>query len=288
MILTVLFSIGETVVRSTPNPYKIKREAIRRYGKETETVILGDSHPFFGIIADSLPRTLNLAMSSQTLEYDYLVLKRHVDSLPHLKRILLGLDVRNLHDTPFKRGKSPEETYYRIYLGIDKYPEWAPENMELFQFTSYKRKFRHALAGGPFPLATEKGFALWDAAPRPDSLAFERLAPGRNASLNTKTAKDAETNIRDLDSILALCRKRGIEVVALAVPVTPAYTRNLAPGLQPHTDSVVRSRNIPYHDFSRDSRFHTDDFFDSDHLNDAGALKFTRILRDSIYQNSIY
>jgi len=36
--------------------------------------------------------------------------------------------------------------------------------------------------------------------------------------------------------------------------------------------------SIEYHDYSRDSRFTDDDFFDDTHLNTDGAAHFTRIL----------
>ena len=36
---------------------------------------------------------------------------------------------------------------------------------------------------------------------------------------------------------------------------------------------------IEYHDYSGDTRFDDDDFFDVDHLNSTGAAKFSKIIR---------
>ena len=40
--------------------------------------------------------------------------------------------------------------------------------------------------------------------------------------------------------------------------------------------------DIPYFDYLRDQRFCANDFYDSNHLSDIGAIKFTKILNDDI------
>jgi hypothetical protein len=46
------------------------------------------------------------------------------------------------------------------------------------------------------------------------------------------------------------------------------------------TDSCCQSFGAVAADFSADSRFTDDDFFDSDHLADGGARKFSAIFSD--------
>ncbi len=41
---------------------------------------------------------------------------------------------------------------------------------------------------------------------------------------------------------------------------------------------------IPYYDYMKDPRFEADDFYDSNHLTDKGAIKFTKILNKDICQ----
>ena len=77
-IVIATLVVGEITVRHIPNPYSTKDHYIREHGKDIETLILGSSHTFFGIVADSVGcETMNLANISQNYEYDWRVLKRY-------------------------------------------------------------------------------------------------------------------------------------------------------------------------------------------------------------------
>ena len=43
---------------------------------------------------------------------------------------------------------------------------------------------------------------------------------------------------------------------------------------------------VPYFDYLKDPRFVADDFYDSNHLSDIGAEKFTKILNEDIKNNA--
>jgi len=48
------------------------------------------------------------------------------------------------------------------------------------------------------------------------------------------------------------------------------------------THKFVQENNLPYFDYLKDPRFKADDFYDSNHLSDVGAIKFTKILDKDI------
>lgn len=47
-------------------------------------------------------------------------------------------------------------------------------------------------------------------------------------------------------------------------------------------DSMRQRYNLTYKDYLKDTRFTAEDFWDSDHLSDIGAEKFTRLLQTDI------
>ena len=48
------------------------------------------------------------------------------------------------------------------------------------------------------------------------------------------------------------------------------------------THKFQQEYNLPYFDYLKDTRFVADDFYDSDHLSDVGAIKFTKFLDKDI------
>ena len=113
LLTAVMLAAGEYAVRRIPNPYSVKREAISRFGKDTETVVLGSSHTYYGVVADSLDRTLNLANVSQTFEYDYRILNRYIDSLPRLKRVIIPISFFSFFD-PLSTGLMNDTSRHTI------------------------------------------------------------------------------------------------------------------------------------------------------------------------------
>lgn len=139
-IILALLCIGEVSVRSIPNPYSTKKKAIRDLGKTTETIVLGSSHSYYGIITDSLENALNLACVSQIYEYDYRILGKYINEFPNLKNAIIVVSYFSFFEPPFERGYWESEIYYKIYLDIDKYPDYSYRNFELSHFDGKPRR----------------------------------------------------------------------------------------------------------------------------------------------------
>ena len=48
-------------------------------------------------------------------------------------------------------------------------------------------------------------------------------------------------------------------------------------------EEMKQKYGLPYYDYLKDARFEADDFWNSDHLSDKGAVKFTKILQQELF-----
>jgi hypothetical protein len=82
---------------------------------------------------------------------------------------------------------------------------------------------------------------------------------------------------RYVSEMIALCHARNLEIVIVIPPLRSDYMRELPPGFRLQPPKGARIINY------MDSNFFGDqDFIDSDHLNEAGAKKLTRLLHEAI------
>ncbi len=298
LIQTLLFGLfivaslaaGELIVRSMENPYKIKQRYFCENPTGTRTVILGNSHSYFGIIPDMLPeKAVNLANVSQTLRYDRILLEHYADNLDSLRTVILPLSYTSLYDVDLE---DTDEWWlainYRIYMGIDRHPAFSKYGSELSHIAVYNSK-----------LATFFGLAE-------SNLSCDSLGHGTSYSLDRKYEGWEETgpefarrhtaglhpemearNIAEIDRIADFCRERGARLVLVTLPEFESYRANVDMArldrMRFVADSISTSRGLKYLDFYADPRFGKDDFYDSDHLtSDLGATKFTRILAEEL------
>ena len=96
----VVVGVGlEILAESIPNSYTYKREYIEQHGAQIRTLILGSSNAYDGINPSVLSHAFNLANSSQTLEDDYRLLAKHIDSIDSLQTVIVGLGYHSLGAT---------------------------------------------------------------------------------------------------------------------------------------------------------------------------------------------
>lgn len=89
--LLILAVVMEFVGEAIPNSYTYKREYVEQHSTEIQTLILGSSNAYDGLNPSVLPNAFNLANSSQTLEDDYRLLAKYIDSLDSLQTVIIGL-----------------------------------------------------------------------------------------------------------------------------------------------------------------------------------------------------
>ncbi len=218
----------EFVAESIPNSYTHKRDYIEHHGAQIQTLILGSSNAYDGLNPSVLPNAFNLSNSSQTLEDDYRLLAKYIDSMDSLQTVIVGLGYHLLGATT----EDNRRTYYTIYM--DLYPRWPlskytfevcnPEMLvkkiikyavsrDVTRCDSLGQRVGHTLG------AAQSGAEWWNK----DVLSLvenDKLEIG-NCSL------EIEENTRYLHAIVDLCNAHNVQPVIVLMPVMEEYKRQL-------------------------------------------------------------
>lgn len=286
MLILASLAVGELIVRSVPNPYSVKYDEICRGGKEVTTVILGNSHPFYGLRADMMPgRVLNLANVSQMLDYDNAILQTYMDSLPNLRCVIQHISYTSFYDDRFE--KSPEWwrcINYQLYLRLHRHPLFSRYSLELSHLPVYAQKLKAAFGlASPSLVSDSLGNGLgYDIEARSATWKED----GRGIALRHTREMDTTQFDRNLAILMEMarsCKERGIRLVVYTQPEWPTYTGAIDESRMARTRSALMELEsvgwIEYYDYFTDSRFDEADFFDADHLTRTpGAEKMTGIL----------
>ncbi len=93
-------------------------------------------------------------------------------------------------------------------------------------------------------------------------------------------------NMRELEALLSELRRRGISAAIFTPPVTRFYSQSIEPAKYQYIqESMARLREAfgsPYLNYFDDARFDLTHFADYDHLNSAGAKRFSELLREEV------
>ena len=270
----------EAYVRQLPNTYRYKDEWMWKNGHRVNTIVLGNSHAYYGIIPSVLGDSVfNLSNVSQRLEHDYFLLTRYASACQHLSRVVMVVDNSCLFDPPMEDDEPARVAYYQIYMGYHKHSPLSQYGFEMASMTYFWQKLIWQWRGdGIFCDSLGWGNDYVLANRNPDDFLDKNIREHRFRDWNTTCC-----NRHYLDAIAEWCRKHHIRLTCIQTPVSMAYTRKASAWQLRFVNEVVDSICLRYgaqaYDYSQDARFADADFFDSDHLNDQGAKKFSEILR---------
>jgi hypothetical protein len=146
----------------------------------------------------------------------------------------------------------------------------------------------HYLGGGTPPACSPSGWGLPPSKGAPDMAASGRIEAARHIGYVDQGRKQhLSENVRCLESMLRMCRTRGIRVFLVTLPATHHYSSLLAPSVWNEIrDTVGRivadHPGTAYLDYSDLTEFDDSDYFDADHLDSSGAAKFTARIAKSL------
>ena len=244
VVALLFFGALEWVAESIPNSYIYKRNYMKQHGAQIQTLILGSSNAYDGLNPSVLSHAFNLANSSQTLEDDYRLLARYIDSMDSLQIVIVGLGYHSLGATT----EDNRRTYYTIYM--DLYPRWPISKYSFEVFNTevlVKKIIKYAVSRdvtrcdslgqrvGHTREAAESGAEWWNKGV--DALvANDRLEIG-NCRL------EIEDNLRYLHAIVDLCNTHGVKPVIVQIPVMEEYKRQLPKEQVALMEEVLQSLN---------------------------------------------
>ena len=284
VVALLFFGALEWVAESIPNSYTYKRDYMELYGGEIKTLILGSSNAYDGINPSVLLHAFNLANSSQTLEDDYRLLTKYIDSMDSLRIVIVGLGFHSLAATP----EANRRMYYTIYM--DLYPRWPickysfevcnPEMLvkKIIKYAVSRDVTRCDTLGqriGHTLEAAQSGAEWWNK----DVLSLvenDRLEIGH-------CRLEIEENSRYLYDIVDLCNAHGVQPVIVQMPVMKEYKRRLPEEQVALMKEVLQSLDsssicIDASEWS----IPEDGWYNATHLTREASIPFTRHLLDSI------
>lgn len=276
--LLIVALVIEFVGESIPNSYTYKRDFIEHKCPQIRTLILGSSNAYDGLNPSVLPKTFNLANSSQTLEDDYRLLAKYIDSMDSLQTVIVGLGYHSLGATT----EDNRRTYYTIYM--DLYPRW-PLSKYSFEVCNpemlIKKIIKYAVSRdvtrcdslgqrvGHTKEAAESGAEWWNKGV--DALVI-------NDKLDIINHKfEISNNISYLKAIVDLCNAHNVQPVIVQMPVMGEYKKKLPKEQIALMEDVLHSLDscAIYIDAS-EWEIPEDGWYNATHLTKEESVEFTK------------
>lgn len=290
--VVILLCLFEVFLRIIPNDYKYKKEQLLKDAQNIEVLVLGSSHAHYGINPDYLSfRGFNLSNISQSLDLDYKLLETYGKDMKHLKVVVLPISYSSLFSSLEAGNESWRIKNYVLYYHlITSYS--IKDNCELLNGTltsNLYRLYHYITDRDKLITVSDKGFGLNYSSDVKNNME----ETGKSAALR-HTHYDIKLfnfNSEIIQNIIKWCNERDIKLLFITLPAYYTYKNRLNNDqLEDTVDYMVHiereNENVYYYNFLDDNDFVEDDFFDADHLNELGAMKFTKKV-DSAIKNEI-
>lgn len=280
----------EYLIRQVPNPYKYKYEWMQKNAEDVELLVFGSSHTFYGIRPEFFEgKAFSLANVSQGLKQDLFLLEYWADRYKKLKTVICPISFYSWFSHGLEYGsESYRCRYYKIYMDCDLYPDLSLYNLELSDFRTAKGKIAKLFSSNEDPGYDKYG---WGNTYKLSKKSIIKWNDGTEAEAAIKrhTAKSwdyIDLNYARMKELVDFCKSRNIQLVFITTPCWYSYYDNLnkeqLAKMYELTNRFKNEFDVPYFDYLKDPRFEADDFYDSNHLSEIGAAKFTKILNEVI------
>ncbi len=259
----------------------MERACARLDGK---VLVCGDSHMQKGVQESG--NVVNISESAESYWLTYLKLSAITEYGAHPDWILLGIGHHNL------------APYYDEYIDGPLAAASLWDDAHFLSYSYFMLAARHPGA------LTAKGFikevrfnvatALWLEQVRDILGGYSNEYTPAHSDTRATDVRLAQqyshpgtsvSNLRWLDSVIALCQRNEIPIVGLSTPTSPYYRQNIPPGVAHSTKTLIDTRRIDafidYSDLDLPDSMYLPD---GDHLNARGAQAFSQILWGSSNQ----
>jgi hypothetical protein len=236
-------------------------------------------------------KTFNLANSSQSLNYDWLILNKHKNSIKKLKYLIIPIDFCSLY---YNIEEGPEKWKVKNYsICYDISKDLIPQNFEILSgkvSNNILRVYNYFLNNKTDLSCNQFGFGISNTSKQNHDL----IETGKSAAIrHTVDIKKYNftylNNVRIINHFTEFAKNRKIKLIFITSPGYFSYVQNLNKIQLKNTYSIIQNlskmnKSIYYFDFLKDKSFIAKDYFDADHLNEIGAKKLTMKLDSIIYK----
>lgn len=283
--LSATMGLQEYALRQIPNDYAYKNDWLTQNAKHVHVLTLGSSHGLYGFQPKEFSKpTFNAGHVSQSLRYDKFILEKFIETMDSLEYVILPVSYFAIRSSGLEGGDEWWRVKnYTIYYGCPYHRNEPKYALECYQFSP--KGTLKALLGKTDHLDVDslgRGLA-YSYENKDKEHWFENGA--QRAKYHTKNRDDAlvQQNVGYISSIIELCRKKDVKLVLVTTPNFHTYRDNLDQDqvdemVQVCSNFALQNSNVDYLNWMANEDFVGDDFFDSDHLCDLGAIKLSRLL----------
>ena len=278
----------EVTLREIPNNYEFKNTQITLKKESIKILILGSSHSLYGLNPEYFTEeAYNLGHVSQTIDLDYLLLKKYIEELPKLKTVVIRLSYTTLHEQLKESNEAWRQKDYNLYynLNVSKTLKLNSEVLSIKLKNNIGRLKSYYLKHEESISVTNCGWAFFE---KPHAMnSIEELGLSVAKKHTAKDNKLVKENIEFLEKTVNLCNEYSVNVILVTLPAHKSYRDNLS---ESQLEAVVyagnkmktKYSNCNYLNLMQTNSFKDADFYDADHLNADGAKKLSLLIDDVI------
>lgn len=264
-----LLSDHPTYVRSEfPDYVARKRQSLEEIPGHLRNVFVGSSHGDYGIVPSEIASSFNFCLTSFDIDLSVQAANLIPRIRPETERIFLTFSVFSPGFDLAKTRERNKKFYYERILGFR--PTFTPTGL-------VSRSAMEARCGltrvgvrrkSAISTSRQKGFLAWN--------------PEARAKTHLRELNRLPTQLQNLSGLRNIRDQNDLEVFALIPPFSPEYSDLVKNEFQPSRILSPYFSEGQIFNFFLDGRFSREDFGDPDHLNDAGATKFSRAITQEI------
>lgn len=297
LLIVTPFLIGiillELFYRNVENDYVKKNNDLRKKYDSAEVLIFGNSHPFYGLNPKYFNYdTYNVSHVSQTLYYDKLIFDQHINHFKNLKCIILHIEYTSLSEIVETQENKWRKYYYYHYMGLN-----IPNNSDFKSekyLISWTRNFKdncqlifNYLKEGSILNTDNNGYGINYTYEKRKKITFEETS-ARYKSIEDGL-DDFSDNVKLLKEIIQVCKQKNIKVLLLTLPNTKYFysqfnQKKLNKMYSTLQDLDKGYDHVYYYNLLESNKFSDDDFYDSDHLNNKGAIKSSKLVNHKLQE----
>ncbi len=289
MFILLIISIAiEVSLLYKTNIYSYKHQYVLTHKDEIKVLLMGNSHILYSIIPDSVgDGVFNHAIPARPVYYDAELIKQYVPLLNNLEVVIMPLDyqrfyldrevdVQNIYES---KEKSTIKCMYFKYMNVrTDWWYWSELLNSKLNYMSRiimtEKSARECDSLGYQMLSLEKKKKRWEYSALPKLIDSTKV-------INQKAYDQLYCYYKDMAQVTY---NNNIRLILLGTPMYKTFWDNM-------NDVIVRDRerfvsklkatypNVEYYDFTCDIRFNPDDFYNTNHLTEVGAAKFSRIIK---------
>ena len=294
ILVFLLFTTIEVALLFIPNTYSYKRDYLENHINDIRVLLMGSSYIEEGVCPGLIgDGCFNMAIAGRNIVYDAEIAKKYFSQMSHLEVVIMPLDYSIFE---FGRGhKNPLDTrdtdrltdtykcmYYKyMNLHIDSFIYWSEIlNSQLnyiSRFWQSRQENVECDSLGYVAVGLNERKAGWE---------YRAVPPIIDTSINID--EEAFRLYWPYFEVIAdRVKQSGAIFVLVNTPKYKTYQNDINEDVMQEMNQLIfqlqrKYDNIEYWDFTFNTEFEKDDFYDACHLSDRGAKKFSNMLREKI------